>query len=628
MPQLPRRFGTARHIAVMVVLMLLTLAAFGVEDLALRRALRFDADLATLERGKREVVAAMTAGDVERAALAERWTALRGEARDLVVRLHDAEAGLALSRAALAINSGLVGARGDGTPPAELATAAEAALDDMMNILRRRLDAEQARRLGWHRAITALIVALLAIEALWLMLPSLRRVVRAERDAEEAQERLAYLAHHDDLTGLGNRRALEEHLARLTAEPTARIGLILCDLDGFKPINDVYGHEAGDTVLEAVARRLEHGLRPGDVAARLGGDEFVLVVADATDGGTLTTIAERIRHQLADPVGYGAHHLRFSASLGTALFPDDGATPHALLNAADAAMYEAKQAGGMGVRAYTNRLRERDEMRHAIVHELEAALENGGLSLVFQPQVALASGAHVGFEVLTRWPSRTRGHVPPDMFIPIAESTGLLVPLTRWLMGEIARLTAAWRRAGLEPVTVSINVSGGALVRDDLLADLARAAAGDEPGDGRLGIEITEDAMFGRNAEAVLERLRLLHDRGMPIAIDDFGTGYASLSHLGRIPFDRLKIAGGFIHQLETNANAAAVVRTIVELAQRMGGRAVATCVETDAQRRFLERHGCDEAQGFGVCAPLSPSAAATYLERVSRPQAARSAPR
>jgi EAL domain-containing protein (putative c-di-GMP-specific phosphodiesterase class I) len=191
-----------------------------------------------------------------------------------------------------------------------------------------------------------------------------------------------------------------------------------------------------------------------------------------------------------------------------------------------------------------------------------------------------------------------------------------LPPLTRWLVCEIERLAEGWRARDLEPVAISINVSGGGLVRDDVLADLADAASRGALADGRLGIEITEDAMFGRNAEAVLERLRLLRERGMPIAIDDFGTGYASLSHLGRIPFDRLKIAGGFINQLGTNANAAAVVRTIVELAQRMGGRAVATCVESEEQLRFLRRHRCDEAQGYRFCGPLAADATESYLMR------------
>jgi len=612
------RLATTRHVVVMVALMVVTLAAFVLEDRAVQRGLRFDAELARIEHARRALVESLNDARAPARERAERWRVFERRARPTLARLEVAAADRALSQAALAMNAHLALLRaegGDRAAAAQLAAGVEAALGEVTAGLRARIDADRVDRLERHRGFTLAVVVLLAVEAAWLTLTPLRRVVRAESDAHAAQERLAFLAHHDELTGLANRRALEAHLAALTADGAA-FGVVLCDLDGFKPINDVYGHDAGDTVLNAVARRLEHGLRPADLAARLGGDEFVLVVGSAVDAATLATIAERIRHRLAEPVGYGAHHLRFTASLGTALHPDDGVTAQTLLSAADAAMYEAKQAGGMGVRAYTRRLRERDEMRQEIVRELESALERDGLSVVFQPQIELATGRHIGFEALTRWPSGTRGDVPPSLFIPIAEHAGLLPPLTRWLLGEIERLTERWRARDLEPVQISINVAGGGLVRDDVLADLAGAAGRGALADGRLGIEITEDAMFGRNADAVLERLRLLRERGMAIAIDDFGTGYASLSHLGRIPFDRLKIAGGFIGQLETDAKAAAVVRTIIELAQRMGGRAVATCVESEAQLRFLRGHRCDEAQGYRFSPPLCARRTESYLLR------------
>jgi diguanylate cyclase (GGDEF)-like protein len=617
MSLLPYRLATARHVAVIVVLMLVTLTAFVVEDHAVQRNLRVDADLDRVEEARRHLVESLADAAATATVRAERWQLLERRAGPVVARLEVADAGVALSQAALAVNAHLALRRTDAEKrvvAGHLATRAQAALHDMTTALRARLNADRERMLERHRGFTLVVVVLLALEAAWLTLPPLRRVRRAESDAHAAQERLAFLAHHDELTGLANRRALEEHLVGLTGGGS-RFGVVLCDLDGFKPINDVYGHEAGDTVLVAVARRLEHGLRDGDLAARLGGDEFV-VVAEAYDAATLAAIAERIRHRLADPVGYGGHHLRFTASLGTALHPDDGVRPHALLSAADAAMYEAKQAGGMGVRAYTTRLRERDEIRQKIVRELETALERDDLSVVFQPQIELASGRHVGFEALTRWPSRTRGEVPPSVFIPVAERAGLMPPLTRWLVCEVERLAEAWQARDLEPVAISINVSGGNLVRDDVMADLAAAAGRGALAGGRLGIEITEDATFGRNADAVLERLRLLRERGMAIAIDDFGTGYASLSHLGRIPFDRLKIAGGFIHQLDTNAHAAAVVRAIIELAQRMGGRAVATCVESEEQLRFLRRHRCDEAQGYRFAPPLGMGETESYLTR------------
>ena len=609
MPRPTHRHATARHVAVMVVLMLATLTAFVAEDRAVRRGLALDAELARTVDARRALDASLEDERADASERLTRWRALEAQVRSVLAGRDAARSERALARAERALIGPAAG------PDVPRAARVRAALEELEAALRRDVAAERARRLAWRRGFAVVLLTMLALEATWLLVPAPRRRLRADTDAEAAREQLAFLAHHDELTGLANRRALEQHLSGLTAEGAA-FGVVLCDLDGFKPINDVYGHDAGDTVLDAVARRLEHGLRAGDLAARLGGDEFVVVVSEARDAATLAAIAERIRHRLGDPVRYGNHHLRFSASLGTALHPADGTSPHALLGAADAAMYEAKQAGGMGVRAYTTRLRERDEMRQEIVRELETALDHDGLTLVFQPQIDLASGRHVGFEALTRWPSRTRGDVPPSVFIPIAEQAGLLPPLTRWLLGEIERLTVEWRGAGLEPVRIDINVSGAALVRDDVVDAVLAAACGEGLADGRLGIEITEDAMFGRNAEAVLERLRLLRARGTAIAIDDFGTGYASLSHLGRIPFDRLKIAGGFIDQLDRNANAAAVVRTIIELAQRLGGRTVATCVESDEQLRFLRRHRCDEAQGYGVERPLCAHEAERYLMR------------
>jgi diguanylate cyclase (GGDEF)-like protein len=614
MSELRRRLASARHLVVMVALLALTLAALALEHRAVERTLHLDRERVALERTAERLSTAMAAEPSARppAVVARRWTALH----ERVGGLADAATAGALARAALVVHTDLMLRRAGIGDADHRRALLDGALVDLRGAVAARVEAERVAMLHRHRVVTVLVVVLLAVEVVWLVVPSLRRASRAETDAHAAHARLAYLAHHDELTGLANRRALEHHLSICAADPAARFGVILCDLDGFKPINDVYGHEAGDVVLKRVAERLRRCLRPDDVAARLGGDEFVLLVRAAGDAGALATVAERVRHGLAEPVVHGEHQLRFAASLGTAVFPTDGATPHALLSAADAAMYEAKQAGGMGVRAYTRRLRERDERRQAIVHDLETALDEGELSVVFQPQIDLATGAHVGFEALTRWPSRSRGEVPPNVFIPVAESAGLLPPLTRWLVGEIERVVAAWRRAGLEPVSVSLNVAGGALVRDDMLADLARAAAGPALGGGRLGIEFTEDVVFGRNADAVLDRLRLLQDRGVLIAIDDFGTGYASLGHIGRVPFDRLKIAAGFVHQLGVDAHAAAVVRTIVELAQRMGGRAVATAVETDAQLRFLRAHGCDEAQGYAIALPLGAKAATTYLHR------------
>lgn len=333
------RLATTRHVVVMLALMAVTLAAFLVEDRAVQRGLRFDAHLEQIERARRALVDSLDDPTASAEDRAERWRAFERLAQRTIARLEAADAEAALSQATVAVNGhlALLGTAAGDQVASRLASKAEVALDAVTTALRARVNADRLRMLERHRGFTLIVVALLAIEAAWLTLPPLRRVLRAESDAQAAQERLAFLAHHDELTGLANRRALEEHLATRTAGGDT-FGVVLCDLDGFKPINDVYGHEAGDVVLTAVARRLQHGLRTGDLAARLGGDEFVVVVGSAVDTAALAAIAERIRHRLAEPVGYGTHHLRFSASLGTALHPADGATPHTLLGAADAAM--------------------------------------------------------------------------------------------------------------------------------------------------------------------------------------------------------------------------------------------------------------------------------------------------
>ncbi len=610
-------------VAIVLALIVVTLGMFMLGERAVDADLALDARMRAFEVSRQRFETSFrAAADSDSAGRAE---TVRAAWRDIADRARDLSDHLGTATVA-----GLVGEIDDlltaapqGVVPPGSVEGVHATLESIAAALRGAWSAERERTLRRHRALTVLAFALLLIEAAILAVPSLKRVRQAETAAQRAGAEIAYLAHHDDLTGLANRRGLEEHLAELTSSAAGSFGLILIDLDGFKPLNDVYGHAAGDEVLKAVAQRLKRDLRPGDVAARLGGDEFVLVVAGATDAPLVAAIADRLKRRLADPVRYGSHELRFRASLGTALFPEDGSLPHALLSAADAAMYEAKQSGGMAVRSYNAKLRDRDARRQQIVRELEHALARDGLTLVFQPQVELATGRVVGLEALTRWPSQRRGDVPPELFIPLAEGAGLLTPLTHWLLDETERCVMGWTAARVPPVRVSVNLSANGLVREDVFGALVDLNARLRRNRSRIGIEISEDAMFGRNADAVLAHLRQLHDEGVAIAIDGFGTGYASLSHLGRIPFDRLKIAGAFVHRLDDDAHAKAVVQTIIELARRMGRAAVATSVERRTQLDFLRRHACDEAQGYLFARPMpAPQTAAFLAELASGEQA------
>ncbi len=602
MPLGIRQESTARSGAVAMALVVFTLGTLLVHDTFLRQELTVSAAQAAFERHSAHLDHALRQG-AKKAEVAARWHELQTAATDLAPKKARAAVIDAVAVADAAIS------RRAAASTAPLAASVQV-LADLRDTVRDVLATERTTTSRRRRALTGLVAMLLLVETGVLVVACVLQGRRREPDADRATAALTHLAHHDALTGLANRRAMEDRLQVLAAEPGARFGVILCDLDGFKPINDVFGHDAGDAVLKAVAHRLEHGLRPGDLPARHGGDEFVLVVADAPDATTLNAIAERLRERLAHPVRHGAHELRFGASLGTAIFPADGATPHALLSAADAAMYEAKQAGGMTIRPYTTRLRERDSLRQQIAYELEAALAEDRLELALQPQVETASGRLAGFEALARWHSDARGYVSPDVFIPVAESTGLLAPLTSRILAQTAQLLETF--SAIEPVRISVNVTALSLGRDDILDDLVTLARGNGP--ARLGIEIAEDAMFGRNADLVLAELSTLRNAGVAIAIDDFGTGYASLSHLAEIPFDHLKIAGDFVGQIESNPNAAALVRTIIELAQRLGGAAIANRVETERQLTFLHRHGCDIAQGFLLGPPLDVAQATTMV--------------
>ncbi len=635
MPSRLTRHANHRHALMVLVLALLTLGVVLAQHHVVERDLAQGERIAAFERARQTFEDQLSRLDnkppsaTQSERIRESWVSVQHEASQLAAEL-DAPAVLgALARADAALTRALLADPRVAQRARNGETTAEALADGARALQEAALD-DRAAALARYRMLALVTLLILVAGACWLILPSMRRLARIETEAKQAEARLNYLAYHDELTALANRRGLNRRLAELAERPDARFGLVLCDLDGFKPINDVFGHDAGDAVLKAVAGRLENGLRPDDLAARIGGDEFVLVIADADDPNTIGAIAQRLRERLAHPVRHGPHQLRFGASLGTALFPEHGANTNALISAADAAMYEAKQAGGQTVRRYTRALRERDEMRHEIAYELEAAIANGALGLALQPQLELATGRIMGFEALARWHSGTRGRIAPDVFIPMAESAGLLTPLTHWLLKEVEQRLLRWRLAHLPPVQISVNIAATGLVRDDLVEALCRVGRHRDPQLGRIGIEIAEDAMFGRNAEAVLESLNTLHEHGVGIAIDDFGTGYASLSHLAQIPFGHLKIPGSFIRQLEHGANSAAVVGTVIELAQRFGGRSIATCVETTAQLDLLSAGGCDVVQGFVVAPPLTCRAAEQFLQRtqvesqvlISRPAA------
>ncbi len=419
---------------------------------------------------------------------------------------------------------------------------------------------------------------------------------------------LRHLAHHDPLTDLPNRTLLRERMRRLIAR--ARRGdqpfaLHLLDLDGFKSINDLLGHSAGDRFIRAVGERLRGAIRAQDTLARLGGDEFAILQAQVTSTDDAADFARRILETIATTEGFEGTGLRTTASIGIAIHPDDGLDGEDLLKNADLAMYRAKAEQGNFFCFYAADMQARARNDALLDGELRRGLENGEFLLHYQPQVDLASGEIVGAEALLRWNRPGVGIVGPGVFLARAEETGLIVPLNEWVLREACREAKRWQRVGLPPVRVGVNLSPVQFHKRQmpLLVAKVLAETGLEP--SRLDLELTESIVVG-DFEAVANDLRQLLDLGVHVSIDDFGTGYSSLNYVKKFPVDRLKIDQSFIRNLSTDPNDAAIVRAIITLGHSLDLDVVAEGVETAEQLARLRAEGCDEVQGYYFGRPMS----------------------
>jgi diguanylate cyclase (GGDEF)-like protein/PAS domain S-box-containing protein len=436
----------------------------------------------------------------------------------------------------------------------------------------------------------------------------------------QAQEQLNWLAHHDVLTGLPNRALLDERLDQ-ELQRARRLGhgvaLMFIDLDGFKTINDSLGHAAGDWLLQDVARRLRASIRDVDTAARLGGDEFVVVMTDLVQPGDAGLLAGKLLGVLAEPVDVGGRGVTVSASIGVAIFPQDGVERGPLMMAADAAMYAAKAHGRNHVSFYTSALASSAHRRLDVEQGLRRSLERGEMQLHFQPVLSLQDGRLLSAEALLRWYRSDGVPVGPTQFVPIAEDSGLIETLGTFVLERACEQAAAWRRAGLSPPPISVNVSPRQLERGDFAGRLHQVLhATGMPAD-QLEIEVTETAL--RGGAASLGQLHTIRALGVRIAIDDFGTGYSSLWALKHLPLDRLKIDRSFVHDLPGDTSALAIVQTIVAMSRTLGLSTTAEGIETEAQLAALRRLGCEAGQGFLLGAPV---AAARFAERLSPPPA------
>ena len=431
----------------------------------------------------------------------------------------------------------------------------------------------------------------------------------AERRYSEM--RLNMLANHDPLTGLPNRSYFQDFLNHALAQAQrekSQVSLLFIDLDRFKHINDSQGHEVGDQVLRIVASRLSDQLRADDFVARLGGDEFAVILTHPPASRGASRVARKLNQVLAESFRLGSRRYAIGASIGISVYPDDGTDANTLLRQADLAMYQAKHRRS-GFEYFSDDLNTMAQQQLALESGLRQALERDEFALVYQPKVDLADGRVVGLEALIRWLPRSGNIIGPDQFIPVAEETGLIVPIGRWVARAACVQWIAWRDAGLRPPPVAINLSPRQLSDARLIDDIDAILKETGMDSAHLQLEVTESAAM-ENPGRTFAILDALRQRGLHVYIDDFGTGYSNLSQLKRMPIDALKIDKSFVNDVLTDSDDAEIVNATIRLAHAMKLRVVAEGVETFEQVAFLKQNGCDEIQGYVVSKPLTPSKA------------------
>ncbi|MES2018158.1 MAG: EAL domain-containing protein [Pseudomonadota bacterium] len=466
-------------------------------------------------------------------------------------------------------------------------------------LIRASLD-QLFRRLATYAGLT-LGVALCSLALAYALVSSMRRAVRS------AEAHLHYLAHVDSVTALPNRHEFNARLGFALGKADrfeTSVGLLLLDLDNFKVVNDTLGHDSGDVLLKLVAERLLHTLRSNDVICRIGGDEFVIIVEPSEGATEIDSVARKILTALGSPFEVKGHQLYVSASIGVSVYPRDAADARTLTRSADTAMYHAKNRGKNGFEVFQPAMEERAQKRLKLEANLRLALARGELQLHYQPQIDLRSGTVVGVEALARWHCQELGHVSPAEFIPVAEESGVIVALGKWVLQSACRQAAAWRDAGLlhtiEHVAVNLSArqTRDAGLMDDIKAILRETGL---PA-SLLELEITEGVLM-ENINANLDLLHRFQAAGIHLSIDDFGTGYSSMSYLKRFPIDQLKIDRSFVHDVPGDGEA--IATAIIAMAHSLQLTVVAEGVETEAQLAFLRQAGCDIMQGFYFARPM-----------------------
>jgi diguanylate cyclase (GGDEF)-like protein len=481
------------------------------------------------------------------------------------------------------------------------------------------LSAQRSLNEPAHALLLGSAVAALFLAAVrqTLQLRERDKLIHAERAVAESQARLEYLAHHDPLTGLPNLTLLRQRVEQAIESANKkhlRAALLFLDLDQFKDVNDTFGHATGDALLSHMAHQLEGSLHLADTVSRHGGDEFTVVLADVRSVTDVVRVAEKIMAMSGTTVRLDNMELPLSLSLGIALYPQDGSDFHSLLQCADAAMYRAKAAGRNSYRFYDAQIHaeitSRIRMRHALSH----AIEREELHLVYQPQIDLTTGSVCGAEALLRWNSAELGPVPPAIFIPVAEESGLIVDIGGWVLQEASRQAAEWHESGMPPLPVAVNISVAQFRRDNLLERVTETLHASHLPPELLEVELTESVLM-QEQDRVIATLNRLRNMGVSVSIDDFGTGYSSLAYLRRLAVGKLKIDASFVQgAVNDERGGARIVRAIIDMARALDLQTVAEGVETPAQLALLRSAGCTVAQGYAFSVPLAPEDFAAFV--------------
>lgn len=447
------------------------------------------------------------------------------------------------------------------------------------------------------------------------------RALRYAIERKRTEERLAYLAQYDPLTGLPNRALFQDRILaamRHTERHNSLAVLMFLDLDHFKDINDTLGHSAGDDLLKDIAKRLHSCVRDEDTIARLGGDEFTIILQDINHREDAATIAEKILETLSSPFVLNGDEVFVTISIGIAGYPTCGKDAETLIQNADTALYRAKSEGRNNYKFFESEMNATVSERMTMINSLRHAVQKNEFLLYYQPLIETSSAGVIGMEALLRWQHPDRGLLPAKEFVPLLEETGLIIPLGEWILDEACRQNRAWQQSGFPPICVSVNLSARQFHKCDLVSIVANALEQNQLEPQYLQLEITESILMDRT-RGTLATLEQLHKLGVRLAIDDFGKGYSSLSYLKQYPFDVLKFDRCFVQDMGTSKNGAAIVAAVIDLGHSINMSVMAEGVETEHQLNLLEERGCDQIQGYLFARPMSADNCLLWLEKKTR---------